>query len=663
MRRNLLSTIAILLFCLFFFTGCSNASTVETPAIGGLPTAETPTIVELPTAETTATAVLPEPTLMAASTQAPPPQPCMIAFDSDRDGDREIYLMGPDGKDPVNLSNNPADDWDPAWSPEGSQIAFVSNRENGKDGGQFIYVMRADGSEVGQLTTDPNSNFPDWSHDSSRITYTSNEDIYVVNSDGSGPSINLTNSPEKDEWPSWSPDSSQIAWLSGSDGNWNIFLMNADGSNVRQLTENGKVLDFKWTVDGQIFTHWDNQEAGCFNCVMDADGSNIINAGGKGEIQRYLPFWTWDGNRVECVEGSLNGGDNEIYLVGEVFPDIFLNLTHNPANDRNPDWPANCGPGTKVAVPEINQTKDPSKIVIGYAGDDPWQNQRKDNFQKACAELAVQCVYGEIPELIEQGVDAIVQNSNNSSVQGLHQDILNARDKGIPVFLLDAESITDGAYSITINHQEWASISLEWMFKNMGGEGDFTYFDFQPYNGHTAVIEDMLNKYPGVKVVAQRDGKYDFSQIKVDVGEIMGANPNLGAIWSSKSMSDVVFGVADTGIPSEKWPLLMCEATKEGLFIWKDRLKEHPGMRCIAVSNPPGIAYDAVYAAFYLITGSKIDESVLGGPYGHTLYVDIPVITNDNLQEWLDRINFEDVKYMVDERMEPAKIKEIWFLE
>lgn len=86
-------------------------------------------------------------------------------------------------------------------------------------------------------------------------------------------------------------------------------------------------------------------------------------------------------------------------------------------------------------------------------------------------------------------------------------------------------------------------------------------------------------------------------------------------------------------------------------------------MQCISVSNPPGIAYDAAYAAYYLITGAQIDESALGGPYGNSLYVDIPVVTNDNLQEWLDKINFEDSQYVVDELMKPEEILQKWFIK
>ena len=135
-----------------------------------------------------------------------------------------------------------------------------------------------------RLTEENSSRMPDWSPDGKRIAYSANGDIYVIAADGSSPSVNLTNSPEEDVNPGWSPDSSRIAWMSGSEGGWNIFVMDGSGGTRQKLTDDGKVSDVQWSVDGQLFTHWDNQEAGCFNCVMDADGKNIKDAGGKGEI-------------------------------------------------------------------------------------------------------------------------------------------------------------------------------------------------------------------------------------------------------------------------------------------------------------------------------------------------------------------------------------------
>lgn len=334
------SKIVPLSICIFLFAGCVPTSVTEIPASESAPATETP----IPTQEPTPTAT-------------PLPVPCTIAFDSDRDGNRDIYIMDSDGNNLVNLTNNPADDFNPAWSPDGSQIAFVSFRD-GQSG--KIYVMNADGSDVHQLTYENGSDWPDWSHDGIKITYTDQNDIFVINADGSGQAINLTNSPETDIWPSWSPDGSQIVWSSGSDGHWNNFVMNADGSNVLQITDNGQVNAAQWTIEGRILTSWgwSNQEEFCHNCVVNADGTNIVDAGGKTEIQRYLPFRTLNGDRVEVANLDLFTGDEEIYLVGEMYPDTFLNLTNNPAQDRNPDWPAAClsgfygNPLEESAIPE-----------------------------------------------------------------------------------------------------------------------------------------------------------------------------------------------------------------------------------------------------------------------------------------------------------------------
>jgi dipeptidyl aminopeptidase/acylaminoacyl peptidase len=347
MKQKSISQNLLLIILMFFLAGCTMQEVTPEPAT--LSTATLAEVAEAIQEPTSTEPVLQEQTSTPEPTLTPTEAPlldCTIAFESDRDGNWEVYRMDPNGENPLNLSNNPADDFNPAWSPDGKQIVFVSNRENDQGGGQVLYVTDFEGSAVRQLTTEGESNFPDWSNDGTMITYSHQGDIYVIPADGSGESVNLTNSPEEDSQPVWSPDSQQIAWLSGQSDDWNIFLMNADGSDPRQVTTTGGVSSVTWTIDGRLFTNWRNSGGQCsFNCVMDPDGSNIIEAGGKGEIQQYLPFWTLDGERVECASINLDGGSaNEIYLVGEIFPDIFFNLTNHPANDRNPDWPATCGP-------------------------------------------------------------------------------------------------------------------------------------------------------------------------------------------------------------------------------------------------------------------------------------------------------------------------------
>lgn len=655
--KHLFSLFVLCIFSLCL-VACNSQPTVDTPSITNSPAIEAalPTSVNVTSSPIIPTAV-PQPT-------DTPPVACMIAFESDRDGNSEIYMMGPDGKDPVNLTNNPSEDNQPAISADGSQIAFISNRETETCVGQSLYIMNADGGDLRQLSNCIWANSPNWSTDGEWITFSADGDIFIVRSDGAEDPINLTNSPDEEGYPVISPDNQKIAFLSGGSQNWNVFTMNLDGSDRQQLTTKGGEIGIDWSEDGRIVVvGWNRGDQGCCNFVMNADGSEIVEAGGKGEMQKYLPFWTLDGNRVECVGLDLSG-NSEIYLVGEVFPDIFLNLTNNPANDTNPSWPAKCGPSIQSHNLEVEQSQENTEIIIGYAGDNPWEQQRKDNFLKACDELKIKCIVGETEALIEQRVNAIIQNSNNIIVNGLHPLILEARDKGIPVFVLDAESSTDGAYNITIDHQKWAAKSLEWMFEEMGKAGEFAFFNFQSYNGHKLIIGDMLDKYPGIKVVEQRHDDYthDYKIMEADVRSFMEKYPNIKAIWANGEMNNVIWGVKGT-VPPDDWPLVMCEATKSGLEAWNIVKAENPGFNCVAMSNPPGIAYDATYAAYYLVSGFQINPDALSGEFGKTLYVDFPIVTQENIDEWWETIKKENEKYLIDELMSPDDIKDRWFLE
>jgi Tol biopolymer transport system component len=196
------------------------------------------------------------------------PDGTRIAFASNRDGDFEIYTMNADGTDLRRLTHNPASDSHPgSWSPDGRQVAFVSDR----DGNPEIYVVNVDGTGETRLTNDPASDsHPAFSPDGMRIAFHSdrdgNREIYVMNADGTG-QTRVTNRPADDFDPSWSPDGARIAFATNVDAPpemfpvgdfFDIHTIRPDGSDEIRVTRanevsvGGKKLSLRASSDGSI---------------------------------------------------------------------------------------------------------------------------------------------------------------------------------------------------------------------------------------------------------------------------------------------------------------------------------------------------------------------------------------------------------------------------
>jgi Tol biopolymer transport system component/streptogramin lyase len=203
------------------------------------------------------------------------PNGSRIAFSSNRDGNFEIYVMNADGSGLTRLTNNPADDSQPAWSPDGTRLAFVSLR----DGNFEIYTMNADGSGQTRLTDSAGSDLePVWAPNGRQIAFTTDRDlnfeVYWMFADGSL-QTNLTNNAAADTEPSWSPDGTKLVFTSNRGGNGDVWLMNANGSGAKQLTRDPMTdLGPAWSPDGTkiVFTALRNGQDEIY--VMDADGSD-----------------------------------------------------------------------------------------------------------------------------------------------------------------------------------------------------------------------------------------------------------------------------------------------------------------------------------------------------------------------------------------------------
>ena len=167
------------------------------------------------------------------------PDGSKLAFTSNRDGNSEIYVVNRDGSAMRRLTNNPAIDVTPTWSPTGNQIAFTSDRT----GTPQIWVMNADGSELRKITNEDNCDRPTWSvSPNNEIAYASRTgpgfDIKVYDV-ASGTSRTITDGIGSNESPAFSPNGRHIAFTSTRAGKEQIFVIDRDGKNLRQITRTG----------------------------------------------------------------------------------------------------------------------------------------------------------------------------------------------------------------------------------------------------------------------------------------------------------------------------------------------------------------------------------------------------------------------------------------
>jgi Tol biopolymer transport system component len=348
------------------------ASPMETPALAAT---VLPTHTPVPPAEISASTetAIPLPTETDLSTSTPVPlRPSgssgsgVLAFYSERDGNPEIYVMNADGSEQRRLTFNQFEDSSPDRSPDGRQIAFISDRDDPQAGQCFpdcmyqLYLINADGSgEHKFLETEFRTLHPDWHPDGTRLSFDTESnlqgDVYVVNADGSG----LQRLIVDGFWADWSPDGSQIVFASRRDGNVEIYVADADGRNQRRLTEN-RQLDYfpAWSPDGRriAFARVENKQI----YVMNADGSHEQQL--THQLNAENPSWSPDGTRIAFQ--SSQDGDFEIYTI-DVDDAIQggegagpTQLTDNQAGDLWPSWgPARAPePGARLSFDKSAQT-------------------------------------------------------------------------------------------------------------------------------------------------------------------------------------------------------------------------------------------------------------------------------------------------------------------
>jgi serine/threonine protein kinase len=344
------------------------AASTETPlaVVSQEPTA-TPTV---PVATNTAnpdvltgTVVTQEPVIVAPPTETPTPTATEtpiptptgggtgeIAFASNRSGKAQIYIANIDGSDLRQITDTVDGACQPAWSPDGHRLVFISpcesNHESYPGAGLFIIDMNAEKPEPMPLTNTPGGDYdPAWSPDGAHIAFTSlrtgdRPQIYVYSLEDR--SIEgLSNEYSRDMQPAWSPDGSKIAFITTRNGPYQIWLMDADGQNQTLFSHSKDWINTypTWSPDGQLILFTQKTKPEAFPRLVVAPLEEgpwrefIIN---QNPIPMREAQYSPDGFFM-AAESWPEGQNHGIYVMTANGADR-KSLDSNPANDFDPAW-------------------------------------------------------------------------------------------------------------------------------------------------------------------------------------------------------------------------------------------------------------------------------------------------------------------------------------
>lgn len=249
------------------------------------------------------------------------PDGTLVAFTIYKQGKVGLVQMAPGASEWKHIT--PFDDspeYEPSWSADGKRIVFVHVALSGTDGQLEIHTMNADSTDsrriVAPAKRPAQDEHPAWSPDGKAIAFTTtrdgNQEIYLCDADGTN-LRRITSHPAIDSHPSWSPDGQRIAYCSSRFGNMEICVMDSDGSSIRRLTDH-PAMDYqpKWSPDGKWLAFTSTRDGNYEVYVISPDGTRLRCLSDSYSLDKD-PAWTPDSAQVTFV--SNRGGKFDLYSI------------------------------------------------------------------------------------------------------------------------------------------------------------------------------------------------------------------------------------------------------------------------------------------------------------------------------------------------------------
>jgi serine/threonine protein kinase len=267
-----------------------------------------------------------------------------IVFASERGGNPGIYLMESDGSEIHRLTESDSSDYYPRWSPDGRRIsshAYPPGIVAGSGDAQ-LFLIDVETGERELLETDlMSAKFADWSPDGRKLVFSGEDnddwDLYILNLD-KDTIRHLTQGDSNDFFPAWSPDGEEIAFVRILDDGdeREIFITSSDGLSLRNLTDSpGWDSHPSWSSDSQSIAFSSRRFGNEELFIVNANGTGLIQVTNTPGFNNTEPRFSSDGSRLVFV--SDRDGNREIYTMS-IKGTTEVRLTHNDNMDYNPHW-------------------------------------------------------------------------------------------------------------------------------------------------------------------------------------------------------------------------------------------------------------------------------------------------------------------------------------